>query len=91
MERRDFLKQSGFTLTALLLSPWSIYAFPRREGEVLIPFADQPPASENKRVLLDWNHLDTFITPNEKFLQRLALRETRSSPGCVEIRSERFG
>ena len=67
MERRDFLKQSGFTLTALLLSPWSVYAFPRREGEVLIPFADQPPASENKRVLLDWNHLDTFITPNEKF------------------------
>lgn len=67
MERRDFLKQSGFTLTALLLSPWSVYAFPRREGEVLIPFADQPSASENKRVLLDWNHLDTFITPNEKF------------------------
>ena len=67
MERRDFLKQSGITLTALLLGPWSIYAFPSREGEVLVPFAAQPPASESERVLLDWNHLDTFITPNEKF------------------------
>ena len=67
MERRDFLKQSGFTLTALLLSPWSIYAFPSREGEVLVPFAAQPQESDSNRVLLDWNHLDTFITPNEKF------------------------
>ena len=67
MERRDFLKQSGLTLTALLLSPWSIYAFPSREGEVLVPFAAQPPESDSNRVLLDWNHLDTFITPNEKF------------------------
>ncbi len=67
MERRDFLKQCGLTLTALLLSPWSSYAFPSREGEVLIPFAAQSPASDNKRVLLDWNPLDTFITPNQKF------------------------
>ncbi len=65
MERRDFLRRSGLTLTGLLLSPWAVYAFPSREGEVLIPFADQPPPSE--RVLLDWNKFDTFITPNNEF------------------------
>lgn len=65
MKRRDFLRRSGLTLTGLLLSPWAVYAFPNREGEVLIPFTDQPPPSE--RVLLDWNELDTFITPNNEF------------------------
>ena len=65
MKRRDFLRRSGLTLTGLLLSPWAVYAFPSREGEVLIPFADQPPPSE--RVLLDWNKFDTFITPNNEF------------------------
>ena len=67
MERRDFLRQSGLTLTGLLLSPWAVYAFPSREGEVLIPFTDQPPESSSERVLLDWNQLDSFITPNDKF------------------------
>ena len=65
MERRDFLKHTGLTLTGLLLNPWAVYAFPSREGEVLIPFTDQPPPSE--RVLLDWSQLDTFITPNNEF------------------------
>ena len=67
MERRDFLRRSGLTLTGLLLSPWAVYAFPSREGEVLIPFADQPPESSSERVLLDWNELDSFITPNAEF------------------------
>ena len=67
MERRDFLRQSGLTLTGLLLSPWAVYAFPSREGEVLIPFTDQPPEPPSKRGLLDWNELDSFITPNDKF------------------------
>ena len=66
MERRDFLRQSGLTLTGLLLSPWAVYAFPSREGEVLIPFTDQPPDPPSKRGLLDWNELDAFITPNDK-------------------------
>ena len=65
MERRDFLRQSGLTLTGLLLSPWAVYAFPSREGEVLIPFVDQPPEPPSKRGLLDWNELDSFITPND--------------------------
>ena len=65
MKRRDFLRHSGITLTGFLLSPWAVYAFPRREGEVLIPFTDQPPPSN--RVLLDWSEFDSFITPNDKF------------------------
>ncbi len=67
MERRDFLRQSGLTLTGLLLSPWAVYAFPSREGEVLIPFADQPPTPPSERGLLDWNEFDSFITPNDEF------------------------
>ena len=67
MERRDFLRQSGLTLTGLLLSPWAVYAFPSREGEILIPFADQPPQPPSERGLLDWNEFDSFITPNDEF------------------------
>ncbi len=67
MERRDFLKQSGLTFTGLLLSPWAVYAFPRLEGEVLIPFLDPPPEPPSKRGLLDWEQLNSFITPNDKF------------------------
>ena len=66
MDRRDFLRNSGLTLTGLLLSPWAIYAFPSREGEELIPFADQPKPPPG-RVLLDWHKFDSFITPNDKF------------------------
>ena len=40
MKRRDFLRHSGMTLTGLLLSPWAVYAFPNREGEVLVPFTE---------------------------------------------------
>ncbi len=67
MDRRDFLRNSGLTLTGLLLSPWAVYAFPSREGEILLPFIDQPPEPPSKRGLLDWNELDSFITPNDKF------------------------
>ena len=67
MNRRDFLRNSGLTLTGILLSPWAVYAFPRREGETKILFLDQPPEPPSKRGLLDWNELDSFITPNDKF------------------------
>ena len=83
MDRRDFLRQSGMTLTGLLLSPWAVYAFPRREGEVLIPFTDQPPPSE--RVLLDWSKLDTFITPNDKFFNVSHYGTPEVDPRDMEI------
>lgn len=66
MDRRDFLRNSGLTLTGFLLSPLAIHAFPKIEGETLIPFLDHPKSSSN-RVLLDWSEFDSFITPNDKF------------------------
>lgn len=66
MERRDFLRSSGLTLSAFLLSPLAIHAFPKIEGEEIVPFLDQSKSSSN-RVLLDWNEFGSFITPNDKF------------------------
>lgn len=64
MDRRHFLKRTGLSLTGFLLSPWAVYAFPNREGEEVIPFSDQPPPRQG---MLDWNKLDSFITPNKDF------------------------
>ena len=64
MDRRDFIRMSGLSLTGFLLSPWGVSAFPKRENEELIPFLDQPPARSG---LLDWSTLDSFITPNNEF------------------------
>lgn len=63
MDRRHFLEKTGLTLTGFLLSPWAVYAFPNREGEVLIPFIDEPKSNRG----LDWHKFDTFITPNKDF------------------------
>ncbi|MYF56804.1 sulfite oxidase [Candidatus Poribacteria bacterium] len=67
MDRRDFIRMSGLSLTGFLLSPWGVEAFPKRENEELIPFLDQPPEPPAKRGLLDWSTLDSFITPNDEF------------------------
>ena len=67
MDRRDFIRMSGLSLTGFLLSPWGVEAFPKRENEELIPFLDLPPEPPAKRGLLDWSTLDSFITPNDEF------------------------
>lgn len=67
MDRRDFIRMSGLSLTSFLLSPWGVEAFPKRENEELIPFLNQPSESPAKRGLLDWSTLDSFITPNDEF------------------------
>ena len=64
MDRRDFIRMSGLSLTGFLLSPWGVSAFPKRENEELIPFLDQQPAKSGR---LDWSTLDSFITPNDEF------------------------
>ncbi len=64
MDRRDFIRMSGLSLTGFLLSPWGVSAFPKRENEELIPFLDQPPARSG---LLDWSTLESFITSNDEF------------------------
>jgi DMSO/TMAO reductase YedYZ molybdopterin-dependent catalytic subunit len=67
--RRTFLART--TMTALLLSsPWFAHAFPRREGEQVLPFVDQPTAPPREGFnLLKWEELDAWITPNPKFFR----------------------
>jgi DMSO/TMAO reductase YedYZ molybdopterin-dependent catalytic subunit len=67
--RRMFLTQTG--LTALLLSsPWFAHAFPRRDGEQVLPFIDQPAAPPREGFnLLKWEELDSWITPTPKFFR----------------------
>jgi DMSO/TMAO reductase YedYZ molybdopterin-dependent catalytic subunit len=67
--RRTFLTRT--TMTALLVSsPWFAHAFPRREGEQVLPFIDQPTAPPREGFnLLKWEELDSWITPNPKFFR----------------------
>jgi DMSO/TMAO reductase YedYZ molybdopterin-dependent catalytic subunit len=67
--RRMFLTQTG--LTALLLSsPWFAHAFPRLDGEQVLPFTDQPTAPPRDGFnLLKWEELDSWITPTPKFFR----------------------
>ena len=70
MTRRELLMQASTGLVgwALLKSPLLSHAFPSRIGEVLVPFLDQPPNPPSSQAnLLDWNYLDSWITPNDKF------------------------
>ena len=72
LSRRDMLIQSGAALTGLALLPVSLKSqiFPTRSGEEVIPFLDQPPApSRPGRSLLNWEKLDSWITPNENFFR----------------------
>jgi DMSO/TMAO reductase YedYZ molybdopterin-dependent catalytic subunit len=55
---------------AWLQGPGQALAFPRWSGEQVIPWVDQPPANPMPQVvgnLLQWEQLDSWITPNDKF------------------------
>ena len=55
---------------AWLQGPGQALAFPRWSGEQVIPWLDQPPANPMPQVvgnLLQWEQLDSWITPNDKF------------------------
>jgi len=70
--RRELLMQAttGLVGWALLHSPLLAHAFPSRAGEMLVPFLDQPPKpSSSQANLLDWSHLDSWMTPNDKFFR----------------------
>lgn len=70
LSRRAMLGQAGGTIAMLLSSPWFAHAFPRVEGELVLPFADQPPAPPKAGLnLLKWEELDSWITPNAKFFR----------------------
>ncbi len=64
--------QSGAALAGFALWPASLKSqiLSGRPGEEVIPFLDPPPPpSSPGRKLLDWQKLDSWITPNEKFFQ----------------------
>ena len=70
--RRELLMQAttGLVGWAFLHSPLLAHTFPGRAREVLVPFLDQPPKPTSSQAnLLDWSHLDSWMTPNDKFFR----------------------
>ena len=66
--RRDALIRGGGALTALAFFDSPLFAW-GRPGETTVAFLDQPPAPPLQGLnLLDWQGLDSWITPNERFL-----------------------
>ncbi len=70
--RRDFVGQGGAALggMTLLHMPFLAQAFPSRAGEEVVPWLDQPPenpAPDAVRNLLQWQELDSWITPTDEF------------------------
>jgi DMSO/TMAO reductase YedYZ molybdopterin-dependent catalytic subunit len=69
LSRRAFLNRTAMT-AIVVSSPAFAQAFPRREGEQVLPFIDQPPAPPRDGFnLLKWEELDSWITPNPKFFR----------------------
>jgi DMSO/TMAO reductase YedYZ molybdopterin-dependent catalytic subunit len=71
---------------ALLHSPLLGQAFPRRPGEAVIPWVDQPPPHPRPQVVsnqLQWEELDAWLTPNAKFF-RIAHYQGPSGPALDE-------
>ena len=69
ISRRDALIQTGSTLAALAFFQGPLSAL-AKEGEKTIPFLDQPtepPPPLKDLNQLDWQNLDSWITPNDKF------------------------
>jgi DMSO/TMAO reductase YedYZ molybdopterin-dependent catalytic subunit len=71
LPRRDFIVQGSATLAALaVFQSRFAQAFPSRAGETVIPWLDRTPPNEDPngtKNLLDWEGLDSWITPNDKF------------------------
>jgi DMSO/TMAO reductase YedYZ molybdopterin-dependent catalytic subunit len=72
ISRRELLWQGSAMLAGLTLlqSPWLAQAFPRRPGEKVIPWADQPPGNPAPQVIANlhpWEELDSWLTPSDKF------------------------
>jgi DMSO/TMAO reductase YedYZ molybdopterin-dependent catalytic subunit len=70
--RRDFVGQGSAALGGLTLinMPFLAHAFPSQKGEEVLPWLDQPPenpAPDAVRTLLQWQELDSWITPNDEF------------------------
>ena len=72
LPRREFLIQGGAAVAGLTLAnfPFPAGAVPARPGEVVIPWLDEVPANPAPGEvvnLLEWEDLDSRLTPNDKF------------------------
>ncbi len=70
--RREFLLQGTAALAGLTILHTSFLAqaFPSRPGEEVILWVDQPPENPAPEVVknqLQWEELDSWLTPNDKF------------------------
>ncbi len=72
ISRRDLLIKGGATFAGLALLNFNSIAqiLPSRRGEEVIPYLDQPPAPPRPDMnLLNWEEMDSWITPNPKFFR----------------------
>ncbi|MCB0214660.1 MAG: molybdopterin-dependent oxidoreductase, partial [Anaerolineae bacterium] len=71
LSRRELLVAGGATMaTMALLNARLAQAAPLRQGDVVLPWLDQPeenPAPDEVLSLLVWEDLDSWITPNDQF------------------------
>jgi DMSO/TMAO reductase YedYZ molybdopterin-dependent catalytic subunit len=72
VSRRTLLKNGGAVLTglALLNSDWFARSTHAQSGDEVLPWLDQPaenPAPERVSNLLEWEGLDSWITPQDQF------------------------
>jgi DMSO/TMAO reductase YedYZ molybdopterin-dependent catalytic subunit len=71
MSRRGLLRQGGAAVVGLTLlqSPWLAQAVPRQPGEEVLPWVEQPQVPSSDFNLLNWQELNAWITPNQKFFR----------------------
>jgi DMSO/TMAO reductase YedYZ molybdopterin-dependent catalytic subunit len=72
ISRRTLLKSTGMAMTsmALLNSAWFAQAASAQASDEVIPWLDQPaenPVPERVTNLLEWESLDSWITPPDQF------------------------
>ncbi|MEE9161390.1 MAG: sulfite oxidase [Candidatus Neomarinimicrobiota bacterium] len=72
ISRRDVLIKGSTTVAGMALIPWSVLAklYHIKGDEKVIPWSDPPPDPAIPDMnLLNWEHLDSWITPAEKFFR----------------------
>jgi hypothetical protein len=72
ISRRDVLLQGSAAIAglALLRAPGLAYAFSAQDGEEVLTWLDRPapnPVPDIVGVQLQWEGLDSWLTPNDQF------------------------